>query len=314
MNRLLSLLTAPLALTLAALAQEPPPPAGNQPPAAADAAGSGGGWRKFEDPKPGAERAPAPPGPAAVPADQFVLPAGTWITVRVNETISSDASREGDLFTATLAQPIVVDGFVVARRGQTVVGRVTEVQKAGRIKGTSRLGIELTEITIVDGQQAPVRTQLAQFSGSTSHGSDATAIGTSTGIGAAIGAAADGGFGAGMGAIAGAGASTIGVLLTRGRQTVVYPEATLTFRTSDPLTISTDRSKAAFHPVRQEDYEPRQLQQRASQRHDSRGPGFYPYPYWGWGWPYYGPAFYGAGFSYFSPVYVRGGRGRGGRR
>ena len=213
---------------------------------------------------------------------QLILPAGTWITVRVKQPLSSDQNQPGDSFTATLAQPLVVNGLVVARRGQTIGGRVAEAQKAGRAKGTSRLGLELTEISIVDGQQLPVLTQFIEYQGGTSVGQDATAIATATGIGAAIGAAADGGFGAGMGAIAGAAASTIGVLVTRGRPTVVYPEAVLTFRTLQPLTISTERSAPAFLPVSQEDYAPQQLQRRAGQPSImARTPAYY------YGDPYY---------------------------
>lgn len=256
------------------------------------------GWRRLGEAGPSGPAAPQ--SSSAVPSSQLTLPAGAWITVRVNEPLSSDQNRPGDGFSATLAQPLVADGFVIARRGQTIGGRVAESQKAGRTKGTSRLAIELTEISLVDGQQLPVRTQLVEYTGGTSKGRDATAIATTTGIGAAIGAAADGGFGAGMGAIAGAAASTIGVLVTRGRPTVILPEATLTFRTLAPLTISTERAGQAFPLVRQEDYEPRQLQRRVS------APSLYPPMYYpGYYAPY--PYFYGPSFFYYSrPVFFHG--------
>jgi hypothetical protein len=181
-------------------------------------------------------------------------------------------------------------------------GHVVEAVKAGKVKGTSRLGLELSEIALVDGQRVPVRTQLMEYSGGTSQGRDGAAIGTTTGIGAAVGAAADGGFGAGVGAAAGAAASTIGVLLTRGRTTEVYPEAMLTFRTLEPLTISTAQSNQAFLPVQQTDYEPA-AGQRPTLRVAPRGPYYggvyapYPYPY------FYGPGFYGPSFG----VVIRGG-------
>ena len=223
---------------------------------------------------------------------QLTLPAGSWIKVRVDQPLSSDHNRPGDAFTATLTQPLVVNGFVIARRGQSIGGRVGEVEKAGRVKGTSSLGFELTDITLVDGQQMPLATQLISYSGDTSVGRDATAIGTTTGIGAAIGGAAAGGMGAGLGAIAGAAASTIGVLSTRGRATEVYPESVVSFRTTAPLTISTERSEQAFQPVRQEDYEQNHLQQRAAAPRVMAAPR----PYYGdmyGGWPYYyGPGFY----------------------
>ena len=273
-----------------------------------------GRWRRAGEPQT-AEQAPTTASlPPSDPAPQLILPAGTWLTVRVNQPLSSDHNQPGDMFTGTLTQPLIANGFVVARRGQTVAGRVAEAQKAGRAKGTSRLGIELNEISLVDGQQLPVRTQLIQFSGGTSVGRDATAIAATTGVGAAIGAAADGGFGAGMGAAAGAAASTVGVLVTRGRPTVVYPESALTFRTLEPLIISADRAPQAFQPVRQEDYESR-LQRRAGPPPSMYPPpayyGGYAYPYYPYSW--YPPFFYGPSFYFYSGPRFFYGRGFGRR-
>lgn len=236
------------------------------------------------------------------PPPQLDLPAGSWISVVVNQPLSSDQNRPGDLFLASLAQPIVVNGFVVARRGQTVEGRIVVAERAGRRTGTSRLGLELTEISLVDGTQLPVVTEWVEHVGPATAGEDAVAIATTTGLGAVIGAAADGGFGAGMGAIAGAAASTIGVLATRGKPTVVYPESMLTFRTLSPLTIDTVNAEGAFQPVRQEDYEPAALQRRSGARggpgyryydvHYKRYPRrshFYSYYSFGYPYPYYEP-------------------------
>jgi hypothetical protein len=242
------------------------------------------------------------PGPR--PHD-LTLQAGSWITVRVDQPLSSDHNQQGDAFTATLVKPLVADGFVIARAGQTIAGRVTDAEKAGRVKGTSRLGLQLTEISLVDGQQKPLRTQLIERQGNTSVGRDVGAVATTTGVGAAIGAAADGGFGAGMGAIAGAGASVIGVLLTRGHATVVYPESVLTFRLEAPLTVSTDRSYEAFQPVGQQDYNYR------SQNLHPRGPSLYgppsPYYYGGYPYPYFygGPSFFFFGGSRFGHGFHR---------
>lgn len=293
-----------VAFSLPVYAQDAAPP--NESPSA--------GWRRAgETPPPPPEQPPQP--------SQLILPAGTWITVRVDQPLSSDYDQKGDAFTATLAQPLVVNGLVVARRGQTVGGVVAEVQKAGRVKGTSRLGIELTEISLADGRQVPVKTRLMESQGGTSMGRDAAAIGTTTGVGAAIGAAADGGFGAGMGAIAGAAASTIGVLITRGRPTVVYPETPLTFRLEAPVTVAADSYAAAFQPVSQQDYEQKPaLRQRA--QWGPFPPPYYNYYGYGWGYPgypgywnyYYPPYFYGPSFFFYSgPHYFHGGGFRGGR-
>ena len=146
------------------------------------------GWQQ------GPQGQPQYPPPAArpVPPELTIAP-GTFLTVRLNQELSSDHNQQGDAFSAVLAKPVVVDGVVVADRGQVIQGRGSEAMKAGRGKGTSRLGIELTDMTLVDGHQAPVRTQLVNRNGTTSVGRDATAVGTTTGVGAAIGAIAGAG-------------------------------------------------------------------------------------------------------------------------
>lgn len=253
-----------------------------------------GEWRKFSQAN----------ARESVPA-QLTLPAGTWIRVRVNQMLSSDRNQPGDTFTASLLEPLVVNGLVVARRGQLISGRVAEAQKAGRVKGTSRLGVELTEIGFVDGQQLPVRSQLIEYAGRTSVGRDIRASGATMGAGAVIGAAAAGPIGAGIGAGAGLIASTIGVLSTRGRATVLYPEAVLSFRTIAPLSISTRRSAHSFLAVSQEDYNSGLRTRQGPPPSLVRPPAyFYGSPYY-YGYPYYyGPRFYG-GFHYGRGFYGR---------
>src|SRR5712692_8218909 len=144
-------------------------------------------------------QAPDPNRPAAPPQDpnyyrvppQLTIRPGTYVTVRVNQPLSSDRNQPGDAFSATLVRPIVVDGVVVAERGQTLGGRVAEARKAGRVEGVSRLGVQLTELTLVDGQQVPIQCGLISRSGPTSVGRDAGAIAGTTAVGAAAGAAAD---------------------------------------------------------------------------------------------------------------------------
>ena len=97
---------------------------------------------------------------------QLTIKPGTFVTVRVDQMLSSNRNQPGDVFSATLMQPIVVDGVVVAQRGQTVMGRVAEAQKS-KAGHDARLGLELTGLTLVDGSQATVRSQLVARRGST---------------------------------------------------------------------------------------------------------------------------------------------------
>jgi hypothetical protein len=264
-------------------AAPPPPPdqAGPLPPA----------------PAPQNQQTAPPPQPytRARPAnlpDALTIPAGTVIQVRTSDWLSSDRNKPGDEFIATLAQPIVVDGWVVMRRNQNIIGHVTDAKRAGRVKGVSKLQLDLSQLTLVDGQLLPVQTTLLNASAGTSNGRDAAAIGLTTGTGAAIGAAAAGGPGAAIGAGAGFVASVAGVLLTRGKPTIIPPEDVLTFRLENPVTISTVRSNVAFRPVTAQDYAQAKSappRPRLVRPYPPPPYGYYAYPYG----PYPYPAYYG---------------------
>jgi hypothetical protein len=254
--------------------------------------------------------------PATNPGSQYThtLPAGTIVLVRLADQLSSNHNKVGDSFTTLLEQPLVAQGLVLSRRGQSVMGRVAVVQNAGRVKGVSQLGIDLTEVVLADGQQVPIRTRLIRTSAGTSKGRDAAGIATTTGMGAMIGAAAGGGVGAAIGAGAGAVAGVIGVLSTRGRATDLYPETLLTFMLTEPLTISTAQNAQAFKVVTRQDYlggVPRSNPPRypavypAPPLQPYYYPGYYYYP-----GPYAPPGYWGYyGFYGYRPTVVFGYRG-----
>jgi hypothetical protein len=279
--------------------------------------GSPDGWRRMNQP-PGREAQEGPP-PASrplppLPPTLTIVP-GTYLTIRTNQVLSSDHNQQGDAFSATLVKPVVVDGIVVADRGQIIEGRVSEAQKAGRTQGTSRLGLELTDLTLVDGHQVPVHTQLVNRDGSTSVGRDAAAIGTTTALGTIIGAAAGWGKGAAIGAGAGAAAGITGVLLTRGNATIVYPEQVLTFQLENPVTVSTERAPQAFRDVSPGDYQQPTDEPRLHSRPPAPPPPYFGPAYvsgWGYGYPYYGyPYYYGPTIGFSFGHYYGGHRGRG---
>lgn len=295
-------------------AADPPPDPQAQPPArpAQDPTEPVAVYDAYGQPQRPADANPQAPSPSFRPAyglpAQVTIKPGTFLTVRINNALSSDHNQPGDLFTGTLMQPIVVDGVVVAQRGQTVYGRVAEAQRSHAGKD-SRLGLELTGLTLVDGTQETAHTQLVGRQGPTTpKGEQAATVAGTTAVGAAIGAAADWGTGAAIGAGAGAAAGIIGVLLTRNHPTVVYPETVLTFRLENAITVSTARAPQAFRYVGPEDYErpvETQMVRRGPPPATYYGPGFYPYyypydpfwgPYWGTGFSvFWGPRFYGGG-------------------
>jgi hypothetical protein len=180
------------------------------------------------------EAPPAPRQPRTA-----TIPAGTLITVRLNETLASNRNEEGYTFRATLDAPLVVDGMVLAERGTQQAGRIVGVEKAGRAKGHAKLALELTELSTADGQKVEIKTDTFQRLGTTEgKKTTATRAGIGAGIGAAIGAMAGGGIGAAIGAAAGAGAGAGTVLVTKGQEAELHSETRISFRLKEPVTLT----------------------------------------------------------------------------
>lgn len=175
----------------------------------------------------------APPQPMKV-----TLSEGSILAVRVGETLTSEQSHSGDGWSGTLAEPLVINGLVIAERGGRVEGRVTDVKRAGRVKGTASLTVELTRFVTADGQRIEIQTSGFSRAGKDETKRDVGKVAIASGIGAAIGAIAGGGKGAGIGAGAGAAAGTGAVLATRGGPAVIPTETLIRFRVAEPVTIT----------------------------------------------------------------------------
>jgi hypothetical protein len=180
---------------------------------------------------------PAPAEPVRVP-HTVTLVAGTLLPVRVGETLSSAHHQPGDTFLATLTQPLVIDGFVIAERGARVEGKVLDTTAAGRVKGVSHLGISIVRLATADGQNIRIRTEPFVKDGPTSTGTDAAKIGGGAAIGAIVGALAGGGRGASIGAGAGGAVGAGDVLLARGKPTEIPVETRVSFKVQDSVTIT----------------------------------------------------------------------------
>ena len=182
----------------------------------------------------------APPVPASEPrpARNVTIPAGTLITVRLTEELSSQHNTEGDAFSATLDQPLVVEGLVIAERGSRQQGRVLASERAGRVKGRASIQLALAKLHTADGQVVDVQTDAFTHAAQSSVKKDVAKAGVAAAIGAAIGAIAGGGKSAAIGAGIGGAAGTGGVLATRGDDAELRAETRISFRLSRPVTLT----------------------------------------------------------------------------
>jgi hypothetical protein len=182
-----------------------------------------------------ANQAANAPAPAPAPSP-IVVAEGTRIEVVLDQSLSSKTSSEGQGFSATVVDPIVVDGQEVISKGTHARGVVTSAKAAGRFKGASELGLALRSIE-VNGQRYEIRASTPELSKKGKGKRTGAMVGGGAGGGALIGGLAGGGKGALIGGLIGAGAGTGGAAFTGNRDVQLPAETGLTFRLVKPLEI-----------------------------------------------------------------------------
>ena len=191
---------------------------------------------------PNMEVAPAmaaapPPPPVEKPKPQpIVVPAGTVLTIRTEQALSSKTSQAGQTFLATLAQPVSVEGRRALPSGATVRGRVVTAKAKGKIKGEGELSLTLSSISVGDHTYEIQTTAVSSTQKGKGKRTAATTGGGAAG-GALIGGLAGGGKGAGIGALVGAGAGFIGGAVTGNKQIEIPAESALSFTLAENLTL-----------------------------------------------------------------------------
>ncbi|HLJ51393.1 MAG TPA: hypothetical protein VKU01_35545 [Bryobacteraceae bacterium] len=242
---------ASIVFTAAAMvmAQDPAPPASPKPDDPAQQAG----WRKTDPPKTDTAKTDVakadaakddPAGTDAPPPDAshtYTVATGTRILLNLINSVSTKNAAVGDRVYLETAFPILSDGRIVIPPGSYVAGTVTEVKRAGRVKGRGELYVRFDSLTLPNGVTRDFRARIGSLDGRSNEeldrsegkiksegnkAGDLKTIGEAAGAGASVGSIAGipsghVGMGAGIGAAAGATAGLVGVLLSRG------PEATL---------------------------------------------------------------------------------------
>jgi hypothetical protein len=156
------------------------------------------------------------------------IPAGSALSVRLQDALDTGVNQEGDGFRVLLDRDLVIDGNVVAPRGALLQGTLTHVERSGRVQGRAQMSMQLKSLKI-GSQSYPITTNVLAFEAESTKNKDAAKVGIGAGLGAVIGAIAGGGKGAAIGAVVGGGAGGATVIATRGKELQFEPEHQFSF-------------------------------------------------------------------------------------
>lgn len=189
-----------------------------------------------------ANGSPAPAGavaggaPVIRPAD-VNIPAGSTLTIRINQNISVKHTAPGSQFDGEVVEPWTdASGRVILPKGTEVGGVVDESHRRGHFKGSSILELRLTSLTL-NGTQYPISTHDLTRTKKGKGKRSTALIGGGAGLGMLIGGIASGGTGLLIGGLAGGGAGTAAAGLTGNRDIDIPAESIVRFRLADDLTL-----------------------------------------------------------------------------
>jgi len=196
-------------------------------------------------------------------AEKHIVPAGTTLHCRLAETISTKLNYQGDRFTASVTEPLIIDGYDVIPVGSTIEGRIARLQRPGRLKGPGEMRLATEKITFPDGHSyalnaillnaygaegARVIGQEGNLKGPNSKLRDLEEIGVGMGGGGFLGTLIGGFHGAVIGGAIGGGAALVDTFRRRGKELTIPAGTQLNYQLTRALEVYRgDRREAAAH-------------------------------------------------------------------
>jgi len=202
------------------------------------------------------ETQPAPPQPAAARSTALTIPAGTKVPLALKQAISTKTAKEGDPVYCETTFPFVVNDRIVIPAGTYIQGKISHIQRAGRVKGRAELLMHFTSMIYpsgytvmlpgsVENMPGAEKTAMKDSEGTvrqdSEKGRDIGTVASTASTGAVIGGLSAGGKGAGIGAAAGGLTGLAIAMLSRGSDVRLEPGTSIEMIIQREVTLDASR-------------------------------------------------------------------------
>jgi len=206
--------------------------------------------------------APAAPAKSAAPAHEparLTIPSGTRVPLALKQAISTRNAKEGDPVYCETTFPFVVDDRIVIPAGTYVQGKITRVQRPGRVKGRAELLMHFTSMIYPSGYTVMLPGALDNIPGAdktsmkgsegtvrqdSDKGKDIGTVASTASTGAVIGGLSGGGKGAGIGAGVGGLAGLAIAMISRGADVRLEPGTSIEMIIQREVSVDANRVTA----------------------------------------------------------------------
>lgn len=98
-------------------------------------------------------------------AEKNTIPAGSLLHCRLTQTLTTHLNAVGDPFTAVVSEPVMIDGHEAIPVGAKLEGRISEMQRPGRVRGVGQMRLTVEKVVMPDGASFPLSAILATVYG-----------------------------------------------------------------------------------------------------------------------------------------------------
>jgi hypothetical protein len=185
-------------------------------------------------------------------AEKITVPAGSTLHCRLIQTLTTQLNFQGDPFTATVSEPVTIDGHDVVPVGAKIEGRIAQLQRPGRVRGVGEFRLKVEKIVMPDGtsiqlsailttvygaEGAKVKGEEGGVRGPNSRLKDLQEIGAGMGGGGLIGTLFGGLHGTVIGGAIGGAAGLVDTLRKRGPELSLPAGTQLNYQLTRELMI-----------------------------------------------------------------------------